>query len=169
VFRAFIAKEFLDHSFGRENAPLPSSLLASIIGRNRVRYHRGLPCAEPWRRDWNHVLTGSLEPLQGLFSLPKAPKTRGCRPEETGQNTATASICSRRTVKKFRTRLRRIASRCRGIQRHAICLMLDCFLPVDDLSRLPRQLCIAVDAVNMRINLSEISLRSLTTLTRRIS
>jgi hypothetical protein len=36
--------------------------------------------------------------------------------------------------------------------------MLDPFLPVDGLSRFPRQLCIAVDAVNMRINLSEIFL-----------
>jgi hypothetical protein len=116
-------------------------------GEIGVRYHRGLPCAELWRRDWNRFLTGSWEPLQGLFNLPKAPKTRGCRPEEIGQNTATASICSRRTVKKFRIRLRRIASRCRGIQRHAICLMLDPFLPVDDLSSFPRQLCIAVDAV----------------------
>jgi len=36
--------------------------------------------------------------------------------------------------------------------------MVDSFLPVDGLSRFPRQLCIAVDAVNMRINLSEIFL-----------
>ena len=102
-------------------------------GEIGARYDRGLPCAELWRRDWNHFLTGSWELLQGLFNLPKAPKTRGRRPEEIGQNTATASICSRRTVKKFRIRLRRIASRCRDIQRHAICLILDPFLPADDL------------------------------------
>lgn len=115
--------------------------------RNRCPIWRGSPCAELWRRGRNHFLTGSWEPLQGLFNLPKAPKPRVRRPEEIGHNTATASICSRRTVKRFRIRLRRIASRCRDIQRHAICLILDPFLPVDDLSSFSRQLRIAVDAV----------------------
>jgi len=133
-----------------------------------ARYDRGLPCAELWRRDWNHFLTESWEPLQGLLNLPEAPKARGCRPEEIGQNTATASICSRRTVKKFRIRLRRIGSSGRGIQRHAICLMLDPFLPVDDLSNFLDNFVSRPMLLNMGINLSEISLRSLTTLTPRI-
>ena len=153
---------------GRENAPLPSPLLASIIGRNRGPISPRLAMCGTLATRLEPFPDRVVEPHQGFLNLPKTPKTRGCRPAEIGQNTATASICSRRTVKKFRTRLRRIASRCRGIQRHAICLMLDSFLPVDGLSRFPRQLCIAVDAVNMRINLSEISLRSLTTLTPRI-
>jgi len=153
---------------GRENALLPSPPLASIIGRNRGPISPRLAMCGTLATRLEPLPDRVVEPHQGFLNLPKTPKTRGCRPAEIGQNTATASICSLRTVKKFRTRLRRIASRCRGTRRHAICRMLDPFLPVDDLSSFPRQLVSRSMLLNMRINLSEISLRSLTTLTPRI-